>query len=111
MDWFKKAPTPVVVAVIIVCGVGVLTVVGGYVATVATGGDVADYRAFVNTLMNGAGLLIGGVAAVGATSAARSASKAEENTNGVLTAKAEEIARAAVETYIREQHRGPSDGH
>jgi hypothetical protein len=110
MDWFKKAPTPVVVAVIIVCGVGVLTVVGGYVATVATGGDVADYRAFVNTLMNGAGLLIGGVAAVGATSAARSASKAEENTNGVLTAKAEEIARAAVAAYIRQQHQGPSDG-
>jgi hypothetical protein len=111
MDWLKKAPTAVVIAVTVVCGVGLLGIIGGYVATVATGGDVADYRTFVNTMMNGAGLLIGGVAAVGATSAAKSASKAEENTNGVLSAKADEIARAAVETYIREQHRGPSDGH
>lgn len=92
MDWLKKAPTTVVFCVVLVCGVGVLGVLGGFVALEIAGKPTEDYRAFINTIANLIMLPLGGVAAVGAVAGARSSSNAEDNTNGTLTAKDAEIA-------------------
>lgn len=107
MGWIKKAPTPVVVAMVIVCGLGVIATIGGFVALEFAGRETADYRAFVNLLMNAAMLLITGTGTVAAVSAARSASNTEEQTNGLLTeerrAIASEAAAAAVARYRRDR--------
>lgn len=92
MNWIRKAPTTLLIAIVIVCGIGVITTIGGFVLLEYAGRDTTDYRSFVNLLVNAATLAVGGVGAVGAVSAARSASNAEENTNGTLTAKDQEIA-------------------
>lgn len=86
MDWLKKAPTAVVVSVVLVCGVAVLAVLGGFVALEIAGKPTDDYRGFINTIANLIILPLAGVGTIAATSAARSASKAEDNTNGTLTA-------------------------
>lgn len=92
MNWLKKAPTSVIVAVVLVCGVGVLAVLGGFVALEIAGKPTDDYRAFINTIANLIMLPLGGIAAVGAVAGARASSNAEDNTNGTLTAKDQEIA-------------------
>lgn len=96
MDWLKKAPTAVVVTVILVCGVAVLAVLGGFVALEVAGKPTDDYRAFINTIANLVVLPLAGVGTIAATSAARSASNAEENTNGNLTALQAEVKRLSV---------------
>jgi len=91
MNWIRKAPTALLVTIVIVCGLGVITTIGGFVLLEYAGRDTTDYRAFVNVLVNAATLAVAGVGAVGGVSAARSASNAEENTNGTLTAKDRQI--------------------
>lgn len=91
MSWIRKAPTSLLVTIVIVCGLGVITTIGGFVLLEYAGRDTAGYRAFVGVLINAATLAVAGVGAVGGVSAARSASNAEENTNGTLTAKDAEI--------------------
>jgi hypothetical protein len=86
MDWLRKAPTAVVVSVVLVCGVAVLAVLGGFVALEIAGKPTDDYRSFINTIANLVVLPLAGVGTIAATSAAKSASKAEDNTNGTLTA-------------------------
>lgn len=93
MDWLKKAPTAIVVSVIIVCGVSVLAVLGGFVALTLAGRDTTEYRTFINTIANLIMLPIGGLSAVAAVSAAKSSSRTEEQTNGTLTARDAEISR------------------
>lgn len=91
MGWIKKAPTSVVVAVIVVCGIGTLALLGGFVLLEYSGKPTEDYRAFVNTLFNAVTVLAAGTSAVAGISAARSASNAEDQTNGQLTARDSEI--------------------
>jgi hypothetical protein len=91
MGWIRKAPTPVIVAVIIVCGLGTLALLGGFVALEYAGRPTDDYRAFVNTLFNAVTFLLVGTGTVASISAARSASNAEDQTNGQLSAKDAEI--------------------
>lgn len=99
MEWLKKAPTSVVVAVLIVCVVGVLGVVGGFVALSLAGVPTDDYRAFVNTLANLLIYPLLGLGTLGSVVAARSASRAEDNSNGKLTALEQEnaVLRAQLE--------------
>lgn len=97
MNWIRKAPTALLVTIVIVCGLGVITTIGGFVLLEYAGRDTTDYRAFVNVLVNAATLAVAGVGAVGGVSAARSASNAEENTNGTLTAKDREITALRTE--------------
>jgi hypothetical protein len=92
MDWFKKAPTAVVITVIVVCGFAALSVLGGFVALTIAGEDTTDYRGFINTLANLLMFPFVGVAAIGSVSAARSAARTEEQTNGTLTARDAQIA-------------------
>jgi len=91
MQWIRKAPTALLVTIVIVCGLGFVVTIGGFVLLEYAGRDTTDYRAFMNMIMNAATLAVAGVGAVGGVSAARSASNAEENTNGTLTAKDREI--------------------
>lgn len=97
MNWIRKAPTALLVTIVIVCGLGVIVTIGGFVLLEYAGRDTTDYRAFVNVLINAATLAVAGVGAVGGVSAARSASNAEENTNGTLTAKDREITALRTE--------------
>lgn len=99
MDWLKKAPTALVVAVFCLCGVLALGVLGAYVVLSINGIDTSDFRQWVQTI----GILVVGpllgVNTVAAVSGAKSASNAEDNTNGRLTARDERIA--ALESQVR----------
>lgn len=86
VDWLKKAPTSVVITIVVVCVVGVLGVLGGFVALSVAGVPTDDYRSFVNTLANLLVYPLLGVGTLGSIVAAKSAVKAEDNSNGRLTA-------------------------
>lgn len=92
MAWLKKAPTSLIVAVIIVIGAATIAYLAGYVYLTAQGVDTTEYRGLLNTAFNYVGILFGGTATLASVSAARSASRAEDNTNGTLTARDEKIA-------------------
>lgn len=82
MDWLKKAPTALVVTLIIVTGVLVLGVLAGYVVLSYTGQPTDDYTRFINTIANLLGIPLISTAVIASVSAAKSASKAEQQTNG-----------------------------
>lgn len=92
MDWLKKAPTSITIAVISVCGLLVLAVLAGYVVLSINGQDTTDYRQWVQTVGQLLVYPLLGTTAVASVAAARSSSAAEDNTNGRLTARDEEIA-------------------
>lgn len=87
MEWLKKAPTSLKVAVLAIVLIATVAYLGGYVLLALNGVDTTDYRALLNTGLNYVGILFGGAAAVGSISAARSANRTEEQTNGTLTAR------------------------
>jgi hypothetical protein len=93
MGWIRKAPTAVLVAGVIVGGLLPLGALAGFVVLEVNGASTTDYRAFLNLLMNSAILALSALGAAGGVSAARSASNAEDQTNGQLTAKDREIAQ------------------
>jgi hypothetical protein len=99
VDWLKKAPTSVIITVALVCVVGVLGVLGGFVALSIAGQPTDDYRAFINTLANLLVYPLLGVGTLGSIVAAKSASRAEDNTNGKLTDRDQRIAE--LEAKIR----------
>ncbi len=105
MGWIKKAPTSVVVTVIIVCGIGTVVMLGGFIALEYAGRPTEDYRAFVNTLFNAVTFLLVGTGTVASISAARSASNAEDQTNGQLTAKDETIRELSARVVELENRR------
>jgi hypothetical protein len=97
MDWLKKAPTSLVVTVAVMLGIATVAYLGGYVFLLSNGIDTTEYRALLNTAFNYLGLLVGGTAAVGSVAAARSANKAEQNTNGHLTDRDARIEEQAAQ--------------
>lgn len=92
MNWIRKAPTAVTVAALTLGGVVTVAFLAGFVVLELNGRETADYRGLVNLAMNAATTLLAAIAAIGATSAARSSSNAEDQTNGTLTKKDAEIA-------------------
>lgn len=101
VEWLKKAPTAVTIAVILVTGLLGLGVLLSYVMLSVNGVDTSDFRQWVQTLGI---LVIGplvGVNTVTGLVSAKSASRAEDQTNGQLTAlKAENDAlRAQVQGF------------
>ncbi len=92
MDWLKKAPTAVVVTMILVCGVLAVSVLVAYVWLAAHGADTTEFRQWVNTIGQLILLPIAGGGTIAAVSAARSASRAEDQTNGQLHRRDAEIA-------------------
>ena len=87
MEWLKKAPTSLKVGVLAIVLLATIAYLGGYVLLALNGVDTTDYRALLNTGFNYVGILFGATATVGAVSAARSANRTEEQTNGTLTAR------------------------
>jgi hypothetical protein len=93
MEWIRKAPTAVVVTMILVCGLLAGGVLAVYLVLTLNGQDTTEFRQWVNTVGQLLLLPVAGVGAVAGVSAARSSSRAEDQTNGQLTAKDEEIAQ------------------
>lgn len=100
MDWLKKAPTAVVVTVIIVCGFLATAVFAAYVILTLNGADTAEFRQWINTLGQILVFPFLGITTAAAVSAAKSASKADEQTNGHLTKVSDE--NAELRTKINE---------
>lgn len=92
VEWLKKAPTGVVITVIITCGILVLGLLGTYAALTLNGVDTTEFRQWVNTLGQILVYPFLGVGTLAAVAAAKSANKADEQTNGHLTAKDAELA-------------------
>lgn len=106
VEWLKKAPTALIVTLLVVVGVATLAYLAGYVFLTANGVDTTDYRALLNTAFNYVTVLLGATSTAAAVSAARSANKADKQTNGHLAAKDEELAGlrerlAAAERQVR----------
>lgn len=102
MDWLKKAPTAIVVTIIIVCGFLAMSVFGAYVILTLNGADTAEFRQWVNTLGQILVFPFLGVSTAAAVSAAKSSSKTEEQTNGTLTALQAEVAELRTERDRRD---------
>lgn len=107
MDWLKKAPTTVTVAVITVCGVVAVSVLAAFVVLSINGVDTTEFRQWVNTVGQLLVYPLLGTTAVASVAAARSASNAEDQTNGQLTERDRRIAE--LEGRLR-QLEGPGAG-
>lgn len=90
MDWLKKAPTSITITVICVCGLLALAVVAAYTMLTINGIDTTEFRQWIQTLGQLLVYPLLGTTAVASVAAARSASAAEDQTNGHLTALQEE---------------------
>ena len=89
----KNAPNPI----LWVCGTVVfVTIVAAFVVFGITGSDATEFRSFLNILLNVVGTLFGAGAFVTASAAAKSAAKAEEQTNGVLTDRVKTAVHEAI---------------
>lgn len=95
MDWLKKAPTSVVITVVIVVGGLMLTALGGFILLTYNGKDTTDFRLVINSVMIYVATALSGVGAVAAVGAAKSSAKTEDQTNGATSAERDAIARAA----------------
>lgn len=100
---FKNAPNSVIWAVVI----AFLGVVGAFVSLSIAGADTADFRAFLNTVMNLVTVILSGGALVAAGAAAKSSANAEEQTNGSLDKKIEDSVRRAVSTPVPAKRQFP----
>lgn len=93
MDWLRKAPTAVVVAVITVCGVLALGVLAAFVVLSLNGVDTTELRQWIQTIGITVILPLLGINTVASAVAAKSASAAEDQTNGIHEQKDAQIAR------------------
>lgn len=100
MDWLKKAPTSVVITVLIIVGGLLLTGLVGFIVLIYNGRDTTEFRTMINTLMIFATTAFSGTAAVAAVGAAKSSAKTEDQTNGPSSAERDAIARAAAKHAI-----------
>jgi len=105
MDWLKKAPTAVTVTAIIVCGVVVASLVAAFVVLTINGADTAEFRQWVSTLGQLLVFPLLGTTAVASVAAARSSSKAEDQTNGQLEQRDEQINSLRAQLAASENNR------
>lgn len=89
----KNAPNSLIWAVTL-CFLGVLA---AFVFLSASGSDSTDLRTFLNTALNIAAALFSGSALVVAGAAARSAGRADDQTNGALTNRMENAAHRGMQ--------------
>lgn len=102
VDWFKRAPTPVVVAIVITCGVVALGVLGVFVVLSINGVDTLEFRQWIQTVGQILIYPILGVGTLASVSAARSSAKAEEQTNGHLSDREDTIAALTAQNRQQE---------
>lgn len=99
VDWLKKAPNAVIITLILVLGLIVLGVLGAFVTLQLNGQDTAPLRQWISAVGIPLLSLLMGVNTVASVQGARSASNAEDQTNGQLTARDARIA--ALEATVR----------
>lgn len=104
MDWLKKAPTAVVVAVIVTCGVIVLGVFGAITALMLNGVDTTELRQWIQTIGITIILPLLGINTVASVVGAKSASNAEDQTNGIHEAKDQRIAELTRQLDYARRH-------
>ncbi len=104
--WLRKAPTSVVITLIMSTSLILLSVIGGFIFLTAIGADTTEFRAFANTLMNAATLALAGVGAIGGVAAASSSQKTETRTNGMLDG----LVQGKVDTAVDEAEGRMSHG-
>ena len=101
MGWLSKAPTSLVIALFVIIGVTTLAYLGGFIYLSANGIDTTEYRGLLNTAFNYMGILLGATTTVASVTAARSASKAEDQTNGLHKEQLDQVAHSAAADVIR----------
>ncbi len=92
MRFLGKAPTAVVVTVIIVCGILALGTLAAFVTLSLNGIDTTDLRQWIQTVGITIILPLLGINTVASVAGAKSASAAEDQTNGHLAAKDTELS-------------------
>lgn len=102
MEWLKKAPTAVVVTVIIVCGVLALGVLGVYLTLSLQGADTAEFRQWVQTVGQILIYPLLGITTVASIAGARAASRTEDAANGELHQRDDNIAALRAQLAARE---------
>lgn len=93
MDWLRKAPTSVVVTVVVVCGVLGLGVLAAFVTLSINDVDTTELRQWIQTIGITVILPLLGVNTLASVVGAKSSSNAEDNTNGIHEQKDAQIAR------------------
>jgi hypothetical protein len=88
-DIVKNAPNALIYSVAL-CFVAILA---AFTVLSATGSDATELRSFITLTMSLAAGLFSGGSLIVAGSAAKSSAATEQQTNGTLTAKDQEIAR------------------
>lgn len=111
MEWLRKAPTTVVITVVITCGLLATVLVAAYVVLEVQGVDTLEFRRWVGT----AGQLLVypllGITTVASVSSARSASRAEDQTNGQLHEKDAKIRQLEGRVAELNSQRVTGSGH
>ena len=102
MQWLKSADTSVKITTIVVCGVAALGAMAAYVVLTLNGSDTTEFRQWIIAVANLVILPFVGVATVASVSAANSAKKAEEQTNGHLTDREDTIAALTAQNRQQE---------
>jgi hypothetical protein len=95
MGWLKRAPTALIVTLAVMIGCTTIAYLGGFVYLTANGIDTTDYRGLLNTAFNYVGILLGATTTVASVTAARSAAKAEDQTNGLHQQQLDTVANSA----------------
>lgn len=106
VEWLRKAPTSVVIAVIVVCGIISVSVLGAFVVLSINGVDTSDLRQWIQTIGITVVLPLLGVNTLTGLVSAKSASRAEDQTNGQLTQLVADVAALKAQG----QQKGPTDG-
>ena len=102
-DILKNAPNGLIIGCVTIVFV---TVVTAFVVLAVTKSDATEFRAFLNTLLNIVSVIFAGGAFVTAGAAAKSAQKAEEQTNGAL----DDRIKTVVSDAITETNGGSRNG-
>lgn len=106
MDWLRKAPTAVVVTIIAVCGLLAAGVLAAFVVLSLNGVDTTGLQNWIQVIGITIVLPLLGINTVASISGAKSASAAEDQTNGIHAAKDRQIAELTAQLR---QARGRSD--
>jgi len=110
MNWLKKAPTSVVVTVIVMCGLLALAVLAAFVILSVQGVDTTEFRQWVNTIGQILVFPLLGITSVASVAAARSSSAAEDQTNGQLHDRDAKIAELERSLAAMIEHNRWKDG-
>lgn len=95
-DLMKNAPNSLIYAVTAVF----VTIIAAFVVLAVTDSSSADFRSFINTVLNIGSVVLSGGAVVAAGAAAKSSAKAESQTNGLASAERLDIAKKAAAEAI-----------